>query len=182
MERIRGAALLLRRWAFFCVARYAAAISKVPRGAIALAMPGRLRLSRSQFRLISRPVVHTRSVHALELKIPPVALVIIAAALMWLGAAYMPGLSFEFPFRAMVALVFGLLGLVTCSLGVVEFKRAKTTVNPTKPESSSSLVTSGIYRRTRNPMYLGLLLMLSGWAAAKRTWSLFWRCPSSSST
>jgi protein-S-isoprenylcysteine O-methyltransferase Ste14 len=96
-----------------------------------------------------------RPVQALELKIPPVALVIVAAVLMWLGSAYAPRLNVELPFRAAVGFVFGLLGLITCILGVVEFKRAKTTVNPTKPQSSSSLVASGIYRHTRNPMYLG---------------------------
>ena len=50
--------------------------------------------------------------------------------------------------------------------GVIEFRRAKTTVDPTKPDSASSLVRTGIYRRTRNPMYLGFLLILTGCAAA----------------
>jgi len=103
--------------------------------------------------------------HALELKVPPVALVIAAAGLMWLASALAPGLHLKVPFRSIIAWVFGISGLVTCTLGVVEFKRAKTTVNPTKPQSSSSLVTSGVYRLTRNPMYLGFLLMLAGWAA-----------------
>jgi len=51
-------------------------------------------------------------------------------------------------------------------LGIIEFNRAKTTVNPTKPESASSLVRTGIYQRTRNPMYMGFLLILVGWAIA----------------
>ena len=109
--------------------------------------------------------MHTRSVHALELKIPPVALVIVAAVLMWLASTCAPRLNLELPFQASIAGVFGLVGLATCTLGVVEFKRAKTTVNPTKPQSSSSLVTSGIYRHTRNPMYLGFVFILAGWAA-----------------
>ena len=50
--------------------------------------------------------------------------------------------------------------------GVVAFRRAKTTVNPMKPDTASSLVVSGIYRYTRNPMYLGFLLLLMAWAAA----------------
>jgi protein-S-isoprenylcysteine O-methyltransferase Ste14 len=49
--------------------------------------------------------------------------------------------------------------------GIVSFRRAKTTVNPMKPSSSSSLVISGIYKYTRNPMYLGFVLVLLGWAA-----------------
>jgi protein-S-isoprenylcysteine O-methyltransferase Ste14 len=104
-------------------------------------------------------------VHALELKIPPLALVLLAALLMWLCPAWAP-LNFQIPFQPIVAWIFGLAGMMVSAMGVAEFRRAKTTVNPTKPESSSSLVTSGIYRCTRNPMYLGFLLLLTGWAAA----------------
>jgi protein-S-isoprenylcysteine O-methyltransferase Ste14 len=114
--------------------------------------------------------MHTRpGLHVLELKIPPVALVIIIALLMWLGAAYAPGFHSQFPFQSIVGLVVGVLGITACVLGILEFKRAKTTVNPTKPRSSSSLVKTGIYRHTRNPMYLGFLLMLAGWAALTAT-------------
>ncbi len=42
----------------------------------------------------------------------------------------------------------------------------KTTVNPLTPEATTTMVTSGIYRFTRNPMYLGFLLILAGWAIA----------------
>jgi protein-S-isoprenylcysteine O-methyltransferase Ste14 len=58
-----------------------------------------------------------------------------------------------------------LLGVLICLSGVVSFRRAKTTVNPMKPDSTSSLVVSGIYRYTRNPMYVGFALVLFGWAA-----------------
>ena len=47
----------------------------------------------------------------------------------------------------------------------VSFRRAKTIVNPTKPDATSSLVVSGIYKYTRNPMYMGFVLVLLGWAA-----------------
>jgi protein-S-isoprenylcysteine O-methyltransferase Ste14 len=46
------------------------------------------------------------------------------------------------------------------------FIRARTTVNPLRPDAVSQLVTGGPYRVTRNPMYLGHALMLSGWAVA----------------
>ncbi len=49
--------------------------------------------------------------------------------------------------------------------GMVEFRRDKTTINPIKASSASSLVTGSIYRYTRNPMYVGLLLTIVGWAA-----------------
>ena len=48
--------------------------------------------------------------------------------------------------------------------GVVAFRRSRTTVNPLSPEQASSLVVHGIYRFTRNPMYLGFLLALTGWS------------------
>jgi hypothetical protein len=76
-------------------------------------------------------------VPALELRIPPLALVIATALLMWLGSAHMPGGNFEFPFHSIFAWVFSFWGLIICTLGVIEFKNAKTTVNPTKPQSSS---------------------------------------------
>ena len=111
--------------------------------------------------------MHTQpGVHVLELKIPPVVIVIFVAFLMWVAAVYVPGFDVQFRFQRIAGWVFGLSGLISCSLGVLECKRAKTTVNPTKPEFSSSLVTSGIYKHTRNPMYLGFLLILVGWAAA----------------
>lgn len=95
---------------------------------------------------------------------PPVALVISTAVLMRFGAWALPEWGFEFPGRPYVAGGISLAGALICILGVGVFRRAKTTVNPMKPECASSLVSSGIYRRTRNPMYLGFLLILLGWA------------------
>ena len=105
------------------------------------------------------------SAQSLELKVPPLALVLITAALMWLGARSVPRLGFPVPGRLYVAGGLALVGALVSILGVVSFKRAKTTVNPMKPESTSSLVVAGIYGVTRNPMYLGFLLLLLGWVA-----------------
>ena len=105
-----------------------------------------------------------RRAHSLELKVPPVALTIIAAFWIWLGVVFFPELSFQFPLQWTLSGMIGVLGVVVCTLGIVEFKRAETTVNPTRPEKSSSLVKTGIYRHTRNPMYLGFLLLLGAWA------------------
>lgn len=49
-------------------------------------------------------------------------------------------------------------------LGVASFRRAHTTVDPRYPQKMTALVTGGVYRVTRNPMYLGMLLALAGWA------------------
>jgi protein-S-isoprenylcysteine O-methyltransferase Ste14 len=102
---------------------------------------------------------------ALELKIPPPAVAALLAVAMWLSSPLGP--SLELPLLAR-SLAFGALVLAGVGLGIagnVAFKRARTTPNPFKPEQTSSLVTTGIYRHTRNPMYLGLLLVLLGWAA-----------------
>ncbi len=50
-------------------------------------------------------------------------------------------------------------------MGVLSFRQAKTTVNPVQPTQASTLVVSGIYRFSRNPMYLGFLFLLLSWAA-----------------
>lgn len=102
--------------------------------------------------------------HALELKVPPVALLLAAALAMWLAPSAGP--DFGLPPMARTTLASALVagGICLSLTGVASFLHAHTTVNPTKPGSASSLVTTGIYRFTRNPMYLGLLLILLGWA------------------
>lgn len=101
---------------------------------------------------------------ALELKIPPVVQAAIAAALMWALARLLPGLAFRLPAALPVALVLTLAGAVIAVLGVWEFRCAGTTVDPRVPHRSACLVDSGIYRFTRNPMYLGMLLVLTAGA------------------
>ncbi len=100
----------------------------------------------------------------LELKIPPVVVGLVTAGLMWLVVQATPEYGFDIPQRRLVAQVVAAAGFVVAAWGVVAFRLAGTTVNPMKPESSSSLVVTGIYAFTRNPMYLGLLLVLVAWA------------------
>ena len=100
----------------------------------------------------------------LELKIPPLAVGLIVGGLMWLAKRAAPALSFAFPGRQAVAIIVAIAGVTIIGIGIVSFSRAKTTVNPMKPDSASSLVVSGIYGRTRNPMYLGFFVILIGWA------------------
>lgn len=99
----------------------------------------------------------------LELRVPPVVVTAAFAGLLWLAAVLTPSLAVSVPGRAAVAVVFLAVGAAVALAGAVAFRRASTTVNPVHPERTSSLVTSGIYRTTRNPMYLGLLLVLIGW-------------------
>jgi protein-S-isoprenylcysteine O-methyltransferase Ste14 len=103
--------------------------------------------------------------NTLELKVPPLALGLLTAAAMWSASIVAPVLTWQLPYRQITALLFVVAGGVVAVLGVVAFRRARTTVNPTKPQSTSSLVSSGIYRFSRNPMYLGFVLALVGVAA-----------------
>jgi protein-S-isoprenylcysteine O-methyltransferase Ste14 len=102
--------------------------------------------------------------HGLELRVPPPVVFLVTAALMWFVARALPLFAFVFPARDPCAAAIACAGIVTAALGVIAFRRARTTLNPLNPEASTSLVVSGIYARTRNPMYLGLLLILTGWA------------------
>jgi len=102
--------------------------------------------------------------HALELKIPPPLVTLLIGVLMWTVGDMGPHLGLPQTMRWAIALVIALSGAAVSVAGVLEFRRARTTVNPLKPEAASALVTGGIYRVTRNPMYVGLALVLVGWA------------------
>ncbi|MFV3333063.1 methyltransferase family protein [Pseudomonas sp. NY15437] len=95
----------------------------------------------------------------LEHRIPPPLVAIVSGVLMWLAVRPIAPLGG----RLWLALLVVLAGAAVCLAGVASFRRARTTVNPLKPESASALVISGIYRHTRNPMYLGFAIILLGW-------------------
>lgn len=97
----------------------------------------------------------------LELRIPPPLVMLLFMVTVFGFDKIMPFTLFYLPWITYVSVIsLVAFGGVIALWGVKEFKDAKTTVNPLKPESSSSLVSSGIYQYTRNPMYLGLLLIL----------------------
>ncbi len=96
----------------------------------------------------------------LRLRIPPLAVALLAGGLGWVAARLVPGLNVACFGRKELAAAFGLLGVTCAGLGVASFRRARTTVNPMTPGATSALVVAGIYRVTRNPMYLGFLFLL----------------------
>jgi len=102
---------------------------------------------------------------ALELKIPPPIVALLIGVAMWFLSRSGPSLELPLFVRAAAFIVLVLVGGALAIAGNLAFKRARTTINPFKPEVTTSLVTSGIYRFTRNPMYLGLMVGLLGWAA-----------------
>lgn len=96
-------------------------------------------------------------------RIPPLALTVLLVALMWAVARAWPQLSFALPWLRLFAAALAILGLLTCLLCVTSFRRAGTTVDPRRPDGTSALVARGIYRYSRNPMYLGMLLVIVAW-------------------
>jgi protein-S-isoprenylcysteine O-methyltransferase Ste14 len=99
----------------------------------------------------------------LELRIPPIAVVLIIAPLMWLSSLAVPKFGFVIPIRDFIAVAFAVAGAATSVSGVLSFRRAGTTVNPLTPGASSTLVRSGVFTLSRNPMYLGFLMLLLAW-------------------
>ena len=101
---------------------------------------------------------------ALELKIPPPLVLFTCGLLMWLLALLLPSLGIALPGQLALAALLTASGVGVAIAGVLAFRQASTTINPTRPSATSSIVSSGVYRFTRNPMYLGMLLCLGGWA------------------
>ena len=83
---------------------------------------------------------------------------------MWGVSSLPPSLPLALIIRQAATASLAVAGASLDLLGVVAFLRSKTTVNPLQPGKASALVTTGVYRMTRNPMYLGLLLLLTAWA------------------
>lgn len=107
---------------------------------------------------------------ALETKVPPVVVVFITALLMMLARYGLPGWTFAAPYGRSVAAVVLALAVGVVLAGMFAFRRADTTLSPTEPERASVLVKDGIYRHTRNPMYLGMLLTLIAFALRLSHW------------
>lgn len=96
--------------------------------------------------------------------IPPPIIFALAAAAMWYAARITGRLAMPPSVRHLGIAVFLAISAVLGLSGIFFFRRAKTIINPHKPDLTSTLVTNGIYRFTRNPMYLGLVAALIAWA------------------
>lgn len=96
------------------------------------------------------------------MKLPPPLYAIAAVVLMWFLNKYYPVLETTQQWPVIVGGLMILVGILIDVLAIVQFRQAKTTINPLRPESSTSLVTSGFYAHSRNPMYVGLLVCLLG--------------------
>ncbi len=100
----------------------------------------------------------------LKTTIPPPVYMLIFLLLMWALDNYLPLYHWiNHPWSKIGWGVMG-VGLLIDLSSVGLFFRARTSINPMKPENASTLVQNGVYRYTRNPMYLGILIILSGWS------------------
>ncbi len=101
---------------------------------------------------------------SLELKVPPVPLTALFGGAMYMVSLMTPAAAFVIPGRRILALGLAVARLANAPPGVAAVRAHRTTVNPLKPGAASAVVSSGVYRFTRNPMYLGFLLALAAWS------------------
>jgi len=96
-------------------------------------------------------------------RLPPSVVFIIHFGLVWISGRYLTFANLTFPGQELITLVLSITGIVIAVTAIIAMRRAGTTVDPIDPTKASSLVVSGIYRISRNPIYLALLLILMAW-------------------
>lgn len=110
----------------------------------------------------------------LELKIPPPAVALVLGLAAWITSLFTASMQGAALPRMSVAIAFAVVGVAVSLAGIIVLRQARTTTNPTRPHASSSLVTAGVYRLTRNPMYAGVALVLVAWSVfLAAPWSFF---------
>jgi protein-S-isoprenylcysteine O-methyltransferase Ste14 len=109
----------------------------------------------------------------LENRIPPPLVTLIVGFAMWGASRLSSPLSIAPELRYAIVVLFFAAGALLGAPAVSAFVRARTTIDPVRIDTASTLVTSGIYRMTRNPMYLAMTSLLLSFAAyLAAPWSL----------
>jgi protein-S-isoprenylcysteine O-methyltransferase Ste14 len=106
----------------------------------------------------------------LELKVHPPIILILSIGMAYLLSRFLP----SYPIPVVIMQSYGYLsalGVLVALLGIWQFRQAKTTIDPKRPDKVSNIVSSGIYRLTRNPMYLGMVLILIAAVFKFANWS-----------
>jgi len=101
-------------------------------------------------------------VSRLELRIPPDVVWVAVAGLMWLVSTRTPHLGIPYLLRIGAAVALTIAGVAVMTSARVLLAAANTTWHPTTPEQTTSLVTAGVFAVSRNPLYLGMLLVMFG--------------------
>jgi protein-S-isoprenylcysteine O-methyltransferase Ste14 len=101
---------------------------------------------------------------ALDLRVPPPLIGALLASAMWWAAPFGAYPPLPAPLRLALVVLLAVIGIGFDLAGIAAFRTGRTTVNPLKPERTSALMTGGVYRLTRNPMYVGMAFLLTAWA------------------
>lgn len=99
----------------------------------------------------------------MKLKLPPVLIFVIFSILMYVLSLVLPFGDFEFFGREVLILFLLGMGALVRLISLIQFYIAKTSIDPRTPSKASDLVTNGLYKFSRNPMYLALLMVLLAW-------------------
>ncbi|MCB1948129.1 isoprenylcysteine carboxylmethyltransferase family protein [Nitrosomonas sp.] len=98
-----------------------------------------------------------------KLLIPPALIWIVFAAAMWVLSVSVPVLLLKTEPHFVLPLILIAIGVIIITSCAVIFMCQKTTLNPMKPELTTTLIKTGLYQYSRNPIYLGFVIMLTGW-------------------
>lgn len=96
----------------------------------------------------------------LKLKVPPLLITFLWGLLMWCVPGFFSSLSFQLSYSKPISYAAFFIGTAIIFVAVFKFRKKGTTVDPINPEKTKELVASGIYKYSRNPMYLGFFLWL----------------------
>ena len=112
----------------------------------------------------------------MSLRVPPAAVFLVHVGLIWLTGKYLEFATLVFPGQKLVALIVGLAGCILALSTVIEMYRRGTTIDPIFPDKASRLLTKGVFRFSRNPIYLALLFMLIAIVVWQGNWMSFLWC------
>lgn len=96
----------------------------------------------------------------MKLIIPPPIVALVCAGLLWTVSRHFTSLNIQIPWQNELAIFIAVIGIAIDIAAMRLFIRFKTTISPLSPAKTSDLVTTGIYRISRNPMYLGMALLI----------------------
>ncbi|WP_318459735.1 methyltransferase family protein [Photobacterium leiognathi] len=96
----------------------------------------------------------------MSLCVPPPILLLLSILGMYLLSRFYPVMTFDFDGKSLLISMLCFIGVIPGFTAIIAFAKANTTIDPRYPQKTSRLVTTGIYRFTRNPMYLGLVFFL----------------------